>query len=58
MAGVYEALAGVTSSAKLKQRLLSLAETEQRHADAWASLLDSGGGKRKEHQKQRVQPRW
>ncbi len=52
MAGVYEALAGVTSNTKLKQRLLSLAETEQRHADAWASLLDPGGGKRKEHQPQ------
>jgi vacuolar iron transporter family protein len=40
MAGVYEALAGVTHDARLKHRLLSLAETEQRHADAWASLLE------------------
>lgn len=45
MADVYEALAGVTSDVRLKHRLMSLAETEQRHADAWASLLDSGGGK-------------
>jgi VIT1/CCC1 family predicted Fe2+/Mn2+ transporter len=40
MAGVYEALAGVTHDTRLKHRLMSLAETEQRHADAWASLLD------------------
>ena len=40
MAGVYEALAGVTHDARLKHRLMSLAETEQRHADAWASLLE------------------
>jgi VIT1/CCC1 family predicted Fe2+/Mn2+ transporter/rubrerythrin len=46
MAGVYETLAGVASDARLKRRLTSLAETEQRHADAWASLLDSGGAKR------------
>ena len=39
MAGVYEALAGVTSDAHLKRRLTSLAETEKRHADAWAALL-------------------
>ncbi len=39
MAGVYEALAGVTHDTRLKHRLMSLAETEQRHADAWASLL-------------------
>jgi vacuolar iron transporter family protein len=39
LAGVYEALAGVTHDARLKHRLISLAETEQRHADAWASLL-------------------
>ncbi|MHB8687637.1 MAG: VIT1/CCC1 transporter family protein [Candidatus Dormibacteraceae bacterium] len=39
MAGVYEALAGVTHDARLKHRLMSLAATEKRHADAWASLL-------------------
>jgi VIT1/CCC1 family predicted Fe2+/Mn2+ transporter/rubrerythrin len=42
MADVYEALAGVTSDVRLKHRLTLLAETEQRHADAWASLLESG----------------
>ena len=41
MADVYQALAGVTSDAQLKRRLGALAETEQRHADAWASLLGS-----------------
>jgi VIT1/CCC1 family predicted Fe2+/Mn2+ transporter/rubrerythrin len=46
MAGVYEVLAGVASDAQLKRRLTALAETEQRHAEAWASLLDSGGAKR------------
>jgi VIT1/CCC1 family predicted Fe2+/Mn2+ transporter/rubrerythrin len=40
MAAVYAALAGVTSDARLKHRLETLAETERRHADAWASLLD------------------
>jgi VIT1/CCC1 family predicted Fe2+/Mn2+ transporter/rubrerythrin len=40
LAGVYEALAGVTHDARLKHRLMSLAETEKRHADAWASLLE------------------
>jgi vacuolar iron transporter family protein len=45
MAGVYEALAGTTRDAGLKHRLMSLAETEQRHADAWAALMDSGDGK-------------
>jgi VIT1/CCC1 family predicted Fe2+/Mn2+ transporter len=42
MANVYEALAGVTADAHLKRRLSSLAETEKRHADAWATLLGSG----------------
>jgi vacuolar iron transporter family protein len=41
MADVYHALAGVASDARLKRRLGVLAETEQRHADAWASLLGS-----------------
>ncbi len=39
MAGVYEALAGATSDVRLKRRLTSLAATEKRHADAWASCL-------------------
>ena len=45
MAGVYEALAGTTRDTGLKHRLMSLAETEKRHADAWAALMDSGGEK-------------
>ena len=45
MAGVYEALAGTTRDTGLKHRLISLAETEKRHADAWAALMDSGDGK-------------
>ena len=49
MAGVYEALAGVASDARLKGRLMSLAETENRHAEAWASLLDVGGAKPANH---------
>lgn len=40
MAAVYDALATVASDARLKSRLKALAETERRHADAWASLLD------------------
>ncbi len=43
MAGVYEALADVAADARLKRRLKSLAETEKRHADAWAELLAAGG---------------
>jgi VIT1/CCC1 family predicted Fe2+/Mn2+ transporter/rubrerythrin len=42
LAEVYEALAGVTSDVHLKHRLTSLAATEKRHAEAWASLLGSG----------------
>jgi VIT1/CCC1 family predicted Fe2+/Mn2+ transporter len=45
MADVYEALAGTTRDAGLKNRLMSLAATEKRHADAWASLMESGGDK-------------
>jgi VIT1/CCC1 family predicted Fe2+/Mn2+ transporter/rubrerythrin len=45
MADVYEALAGTTRDAGLKNRLMSLAETEKRHADAWAALMESGGDK-------------
>jgi VIT1/CCC1 family predicted Fe2+/Mn2+ transporter len=43
MAGVYEALAGTTRDAGLKNRLMSLAETEKRHAGAWAALMEAGG---------------
>lgn len=49
MAGVYEALAGATSDAGLKHRLMSLAATEKRHADAWATLMESGGEKAGNH---------
>jgi VIT1/CCC1 family predicted Fe2+/Mn2+ transporter/rubrerythrin len=49
MADVYQALAGVTSDVHLKRRLAHLAETEQRHADAWASLLGSEGAKGSNH---------
>jgi VIT1/CCC1 family predicted Fe2+/Mn2+ transporter/rubrerythrin len=45
LAEVYEALAGVTSDVHLKHRLTALAATEQKHADAWASLLGAGTGK-------------
>jgi VIT1/CCC1 family predicted Fe2+/Mn2+ transporter/rubrerythrin len=44
MAAVYEALSNVTSDVRLKHRLIALAQTEKRHADAWASLLDSKTG--------------
>ena len=40
MAAVYAALAEVASDSRLKRRLQALAETEWRHADAWAALLD------------------
>jgi VIT1/CCC1 family predicted Fe2+/Mn2+ transporter len=40
MAAVYAALAAVASDSRLKRRLQALAETEWRHADAWAALLD------------------
>jgi len=49
MADVYHALAGVTSDARLKRRLSALAETEQSHADAWASLLGSGAATPSNH---------
>jgi vacuolar iron transporter family protein len=45
LAGVYEALAGVATDAGVKRRLKTLAQTEKRHADAWAELLTSGGVK-------------
>ncbi len=50
MAGVYEALARVTSDSGLKRRLNALAVTEKRHADAWAELLTHGGVKLPERQ--------
>ncbi|HSS93791.1 MAG TPA: demethoxyubiquinone hydroxylase family protein, partial [Candidatus Dormibacteraeota bacterium] len=43
MAGVYEALAVVTSNPRARQRLKALAETEIHHAQAWAELLSSCG---------------
>src|SRR5258706_4729468 len=49
MADVYHALAGVTSDARLRRRLSAVAETEQSHADAWASLLGSGGAPPSNH---------
>jgi len=52
MADVYQALAQVTSDARLKRRLALLAETEQRHADAWAALLGSEGAKPSNHRPQ------
>jgi VIT1/CCC1 family predicted Fe2+/Mn2+ transporter/rubrerythrin len=52
MAGIYKALAGVASDAHLKRRLTSLAETEKRHADAWAALLDSDGVSPANHERQ------
>jgi vacuolar iron transporter family protein len=45
MAGVYEALAGTTNDDRLRRRLIALAATEKRHADAWAELLAQGGAK-------------
>ena len=52
MAGVYEALAGVTADAHLKRRLTSLAETEQRHAEEWAKLLGAEGAAPLNHRPQ------
>jgi VIT1/CCC1 family predicted Fe2+/Mn2+ transporter len=45
MASVYEALAGVASNPVAGRRLKALAETERRHAQAWAQLLESCGVK-------------
>lgn len=45
MAGVYAALAQVTSDVRLRRRLAALAATEKRHADAWADLLSAGGAR-------------
>ncbi len=43
MASVYEALSEVASNPRASARLKALAETERRHADAWAELLASCG---------------
>jgi VIT1/CCC1 family predicted Fe2+/Mn2+ transporter/demethoxyubiquinone hydroxylase (CLK1/Coq7/Cat5 family) len=45
MASVYEALAGVASNPVASRRLKALAETESRHAEAWAQVLESCGVK-------------
>jgi VIT1/CCC1 family predicted Fe2+/Mn2+ transporter/demethoxyubiquinone hydroxylase (CLK1/Coq7/Cat5 family) len=45
MASVYESLAGVASNPRARARLKALAETERRHAQAWAELLASCGVK-------------
>lgn len=45
MANVYEALAEVASNPRASKRLKVLAETERRHAQAWAELLASCGVK-------------
>jgi VIT1/CCC1 family predicted Fe2+/Mn2+ transporter/demethoxyubiquinone hydroxylase (CLK1/Coq7/Cat5 family) len=45
MASVYEALSEVASNPRASARLKALAETERRHADAWAELLASCGVK-------------
>src|SRR3989442_15700567 len=43
MADVYETLAGVTTNPRARKRLTVLAETERRHAQAWAEVLASCG---------------
>jgi VIT1/CCC1 family predicted Fe2+/Mn2+ transporter len=45
MAGVYEALADVSHDPRLQRRLRQLAETERRHANAWAEVLAAAGVK-------------
>ncbi len=45
MASVYESLAEVASNPRARARLRALAETERRHARAWAELLSSCGVK-------------
>jgi VIT1/CCC1 family predicted Fe2+/Mn2+ transporter/rubrerythrin len=49
MADIYEALAGIASDAHVKRRLTALAETERRHADAWAALLGTRDGMPTDH---------
>src|SRR2546426_10699050 len=43
MADVYETLAEVTTNPRARKRLKVLAETERRHAQAWAEVLASCG---------------
>jgi vacuolar iron transporter family protein len=45
MANIYDALAEVGSNPRARNRLKALAETERRHAQAWAELLASCGVK-------------
>ena len=45
MANIYDALAQVASNPRARNRLKALAETERRHAQAWAELLASCGEK-------------
>src|SRR5882762_3642250 len=45
MADVYETLAGVTTNPRARRRLKVLAETERRHAQAWAEVLAACGVK-------------
>src|SRR5712691_7189517 len=45
MANIYDALAQVASNPRARNRLKALAETERRHAQAWAELLASCGVK-------------
>ena len=45
MANIYDALAGVASNPRARNRLQALAETERHHAQAWAELLASCGVK-------------
>ena len=45
MASVYKALAKVAPSPRARHRLQALADTEGRHAQAWAELLSSYGVK-------------
>src|SRR5437899_8988849 len=45
MASVYESLAVISANPRARARLETLAETERRHAQAWADLLASCGVK-------------
>jgi vacuolar iron transporter family protein len=45
MANIYDALAEVGANPRARNRLKALAETERRHAQAWAELLASCGVK-------------
>jgi len=50
MASVYDALADVAKNPRASRRLKALAETERRHAQAWAELLASCGVKLSDRQ--------